>query len=51
MFPELKVDPQRLKEDFIALAEFGSTGDGGVNRPALSEAHLAARAWFRPQTI
>lgn len=47
MFPELKVDPQRLKEDFDALAGFGSTDDEGVNRPALSEAHLAARAWFR----
>lgn len=47
MFPELRVDPQRFKDDFDALAEIGSTGDGGVNRPALSEAHLAARAWFR----
>ena len=27
--------------------EFGATGDGGVNRPTFSEAHLAARRWFR----
>ena len=47
MFSELRVDPQRFKDDFDTLAEIGSTGDGGVNRPALSEAHLAARAWFR----
>jgi beta-ureidopropionase / N-carbamoyl-L-amino-acid hydrolase len=49
MLPELKIDPQRLREHFEALAGIGSTGDGGVNRPALSEAHLAARAWFRAQ--
>ena len=29
--------------------EFGATGDGGVNRPTFSEAHLAARRWFREQ--
>ena len=49
MDPELKIDPQRLREHFEALAAIGGTGDGGVNRPALSEAHLAARAWFRAQ--
>jgi N-carbamoyl-L-amino-acid hydrolase len=30
-----------------ALAEIGATGDGGVHRPALREAHLAARAWLQ----
>ncbi len=40
------IDPDRFKEDFDALAQIGSTGDGGVNRPALSEAHLEARRWF-----
>jgi len=43
----LRVDEDRLRADFDALAQIGATGDGGVHRPALSEAHLAARAWFR----
>lgn len=29
------------------LSAIGSTGDGGVNRPTFSDAHLAARGWFR----
>lgn len=43
----LLVNPDRFKADFDALAKIGSTSDGGVHRPALSEAHLAARGWFR----
>src|SRR5205814_4306693 len=35
-----------MREDFEALAAIGATPEGGVNRPSLSEAHLAARAWF-----
>ena len=42
----LLINPDRFKADFGALAQIGSTGDGGVNRPALSEAHLEARRWF-----
>ena len=42
----LLVNSDRFKSDFDALAQIGATGDGGVNRPALSEAHLAARRWF-----
>jgi len=42
----LLVNPDRFKSDFDSLAQIGATGDGGVNRPALSEAHLAARRWF-----
>jgi hydantoinase/carbamoylase family amidase len=34
---------------FNELASIGATGDGGVHRPALSEAHLAARKWFREE--
>jgi N-carbamoyl-L-amino-acid hydrolase len=34
---------------FNELAQIGATGDGGVNRPSFSEAHLAARKWFREQ--
>ena len=45
----LRIDADRLKTDFDALAKIGCTNDGGVNRPALGEAHLAARAWFREQ--
>lgn len=43
----LRINPARLKADFDALSEIGSTGDGGVHRPSLSAAHLAARAWLR----
>lgn len=44
----LTVNPERFKQDFEALAEIGSTGDGGVSRPALSQAHLdAQRFWMR----
>jgi beta-ureidopropionase / N-carbamoyl-L-amino-acid hydrolase len=41
------IHSKRFQEDFEALARIGSTGDGGVHRPTFSEAHLAARAWFR----
>ncbi|TET85599.1 MAG: Zn-dependent hydrolase [Anaerolineales bacterium] len=42
----LSINPERFLEDFNALAQIGATGDGGVNRPTFSEAHLAARKWF-----
>ncbi|HKZ69374.1 MAG TPA: Zn-dependent hydrolase [Anaerolineales bacterium] len=42
----LLINTDRFKSDFDSLAEIGSTGDGGVNRPALSPAHLEARLWF-----
>ena len=44
---ELRINEQRFQRDFDELAKIGSTGDGGVHRPSLSEAHVAARAWFR----
>jgi N-carbamoyl-L-amino-acid hydrolase len=34
---------------FNELARIGATADGGVNRPSFSDAHLAARRWFRGQ--
>jgi len=40
------INSSRLLSDFNALAQIGSTSDGGVNRPALSEAHLEARRWW-----
>ena len=43
----LLINPTRFKQDFDALAQIGSTGDGGVSRPALSEAHLDARRWWQ----
>lgn len=44
---DLRIDNDHFKADFEALAHIGATGDGGVNRTALGEAHLAARAWLR----
>jgi N-carbamoyl-L-amino-acid hydrolase len=38
-----------MRAAFEALAQIGATGDGGVNRPTFSQAHLAARRWFREQ--
>src|SRR2546423_1878530 len=35
-----------MREDFDALAAIGATAAGGVDRPSLGDAHLAARAWF-----
>lgn len=43
----LRINEARMRADFETLSSFGATPGGGVNRPALSEAHLAARAWFR----
>ena len=45
-FNNLRVNPVRFEDDFNVLAEFGATPDGGVNRPALSAAHLAACDWL-----
>ncbi len=47
----LRINPDRLLHDFNALAQIGSTGDGGVHRPALSENHLAARRWLRQRIL
>lgn len=42
----LKIDSQRLRDDFDDLAEIGATLSGGVSRLALSNEDLEARAWF-----
>jgi hypothetical protein len=34
---------------FKELSTIGDTSDGGVHRPAFSEAHLEARRWFLEQ--
>src|SRR5947207_1261451 len=35
-----------MRADFDALAAIGATPGGGLDRPSLGDAHLAARAWF-----
>jgi len=42
----VQIDGERMREDFDALAAIGATAAGGVDRPSLGEAHLAARRWF-----
>jgi N-carbamoyl-L-amino-acid hydrolase len=49
MIKDLRVNADRMLASFNQLALIGATAEGGVNRPALSEAHLAARKWFREE--
>ena len=49
MTNDLRIDADRMLAAFDELAMIGATGDGGVHRPTFSEAHLAARRWFREQ--
>ena len=42
----LRVDAERLRADFDALAGIGATAGGGVSRPSFGDAHLEARRWF-----
>jgi len=49
MTPDIRINADRMHRAFDELAAIGATGDGGVDRPTFSEAHLAARAWFRRQ--
>ena len=44
---DVRVNSDRMLAAFQELAQVGATDDGGVNRPTVSEAHLAARQWFR----
>lgn len=46
----MNINGQRLLDNLTQLAEIGATADGGVSRPALSEADVAGRAWFK-QTV
>lgn len=46
---DLRLNSERMLAAFNELAHIGATGDGGVHRPTFSEAHLAARQWFRGQ--
>jgi len=47
MTGHLKINKKRLLADIEALSKIGGTADGGVHRPALSDADLEARRWFR----
>ncbi len=49
MSKPLRINPIRFQSDFTTLSAIGATPAGGVNRPALSAAHLEARAWFAEQ--
>jgi len=49
MTKELRVNADRMLDSFNQLALIGATAEGGVNRPTFSEAHLAARKWFRAE--
>jgi N-carbamoyl-L-amino-acid hydrolase len=49
MSVSMQFNHKRLQSDFNALATIGATAEGGVNRPALSPAHLEARAWYAAQ--
>ena len=42
----LRVNSERLRADFDALAQIGATVGGGVSRLALSNEDLEARSWF-----
>jgi hydantoinase/carbamoylase family amidase len=42
----MRVDGDRMREDFDALARIGAVEGGGVDRPSLGDAHLSARRWF-----
>jgi beta-ureidopropionase / N-carbamoyl-L-amino-acid hydrolase len=49
MTKDLRVNSERMLSSFNQLAAIGATEQDGVHRPALSEAHLAARKWFREE--
>jgi N-carbamoyl-L-amino-acid hydrolase len=48
---DLRVNADRLHADFDALSAIGRTASGGIDRPALSSAHLQARHWFKQQAL
>ncbi|HSO12060.1 MAG TPA: M20 family metallo-hydrolase [Anaerolineales bacterium] len=49
MTKDLRVKSDRMLDSFNQLALIGATAEGGVNRPAFSEAHLSARKWFHDE--
>ena len=49
MTNNLRINLDRMLASFNELASIGATAEGGVHRPTFSEAHLAARRWFREE--
>src|SRR5512139_3124720 len=49
MTETIRINPDRMLASFNELASIGATPEGGVHRPTFSEAHLAARRWFRQE--
>lgn len=45
------INADRFRAEFDALAEFGATPAGGVNRPCWSEAHLQAQKWWLGRAV
>ncbi|WP_422370032.1 Zn-dependent hydrolase [Hoeflea sp.] len=45
----IRIDRALLQSLMDDVSRFGDTGDGGVDRPALSDNHKAARDWFSGQ--
>jgi N-carbamoyl-L-amino-acid hydrolase len=43
---DIRINGERFRAQFEALAAIGATSEGGVHRPAYSDTHLAARSWF-----
>ena len=44
-----RIDADLLSDLMDTVSEFGATGDGGIDRPVLTDAHKAARDWFAGQ--
>ncbi|MFN3274178.1 MAG: Zn-dependent hydrolase [Paracoccus sp. (in: a-proteobacteria)] len=44
-----RIDADLLSQLMEDVSRFGATGDGGVDRPVLTDAHKAARDWFADQ--
>jgi hydantoinase/carbamoylase family amidase len=46
-YSAIKINERRLRRDLEDLGRFGEEPDGGILRPALSDADLKAREWFK----
>lgn len=45
-FPDLKINADRLWDDFQEISDIGATIGGGISRLALSNEDIEARTWF-----
>jgi N-carbamoyl-L-amino-acid hydrolase len=45
-FVNLRINADRFRARFDALASIGARPEGGAHRPAFNQAHLEARRWF-----